>query len=123
MADAADQLEHRLARLKEAVPGVRNVLLASSDGYPRAAVLDGLEPASTAALVASACKLGERLAGLTGEGGLRELVVRAAEGYVVMYTVGENGVLTVLTAPSANLARLHLEARDHLDELARLLAA
>src|SRR5690349_20297002 len=112
MPDPVDQIEHRLVRLREAVPGVRGILVASGDGYPIASLLDGLSPASTAALVASTCKLGERLAGLTGDGGLRELVVRAAEGYVVVYTVGDQGVLTVITTPSANLARLHLEARD-----------
>jgi uncharacterized protein len=117
-----DALATALSDLSAAVPGVRGVLLASTDGYPIAEQLPDHSAAATAAIVASTCKLGERLADLTGDGGMREIVVRGADGYVVVYTIGDLGVLTVLTQPSANLARLHLQARDLLSHLEEHLA-
>lgn len=107
-----------LASLLADLPGLRGALLASVDGRPVAARLDDLDPGATAAVVASSCALGERLADLAGEGAMEEIVVRAADGYVVIYAVGGWGVLTVLTQPSVNLARLHLAAREVVPRLA-----
>ena len=109
--------------LLDSVPGLRGALVASVDGRAVAARLDDLDPSSTAAIVASSCALGERLADLAGEGGMEEIVVRAVDGYVVIYSVADWAVLTVLTRPSANLARLHLAARDVLPHLAELRQA
>ena len=68
--------------------------------------------------MASSCGLGERLAELTGDGAMKEIVVRRADGYVVISRVGTEGVLTVLTSAAANLALLNLEARETIVRLA-----
>lgn len=106
-----------LVQLGSTVPGVRGSILASIDGYPIAHRLDGREPGSTAAIIASSCALGLRLAELTGDGAMKEIVVHAESGYLVIYAVGPLGVLTVLTTPAANLALLHLKARDLIPHL------
>jgi predicted regulator of Ras-like GTPase activity (Roadblock/LC7/MglB family) len=105
------------------VAGVRGVLLASVDGRPVAAVLPDHDERSTAAIVAASLGLGSRLADLAGDGPLEEIVVRSASGYVVVYAVGDRGVLTVLTAQSTNLALLHLRARDTIPVLEDVIAA
>jgi uncharacterized protein len=105
------------------VAGIRGVLLASVDGHPIAAVLPSHDERSTAAIVAASLGLGSRLADLSGEGALEEIVVRSASGYVVVYAVGTLGVLTVLTVQSANLALLHLRARDTIPVLDDVLRA
>jgi predicted regulator of Ras-like GTPase activity (Roadblock/LC7/MglB family) len=109
--DQADA-EAALRSLARSMPNIRGALLASLDGYPLAHHLPDRDPASTAAIVASSCGLGERLAELTGDGSMREIVVNSDDGYVVIYRVGDIGVLTVLTAPAVNLAMLKLKARD-----------
>ena len=113
----------RLVELLHDVPGIRGALVASVDGYPLAHHLPGHDAGSTAAIVASSCGLGQQLASLVGDGTMREIVVHSDQGYVVIYTVGDRGVLTVLTQPSANLARLHLRARDLVAVLADELLA
>lgn len=111
-----------LERLVNSMKGLRGALVASVDGHPVAAVLRDHDIGSTAAIVASSRGLGERLADLSGEGRLQEIVVRSSAGYVVIYTAGDRGVLTVLTESAANLAMLHLRARDAAAELSRILA-
>lgn len=124
-AALADELAayDSLARLRTTVPGVRGALVASVDGRPYAAYLPDHDEESTAAIVAASLGLGHRLADLTGEGDVSEIVVRSSSGYVVIYAVGERGVLTVLTTPAANLALLHLTARDVAASIAGPLAA
>ena len=115
--------ERVLEDLVRSMRGLRGALLASVDGRPIAAVMDGHDVASTAAIIASSRGLGERLAELSGEAALQEIVVRSTAGYVVIYTAGPRGVLTVLTDGATNLALLHLRARDLLDDLAAVVDA
>lgn len=110
-----------LERLQVAVAGIRGVLVASVDGRPLAAVLPQHDQDSTAAIVAASLALSHRLADLTGHGDLQELVVRSASGYVVVYALGDRGVLTVLTTRSSNLALVHLKAREAVGELAHTI--
>lgn len=118
-APAPDRAAQAVLRtLVDGLPGVRGALVASVDGRPVAAVLPEHDAASTAAIVAASLGLGTRLADLAGDGSLQEIVVRSGSGYVVIYAVAERGVLTVLTSASANLALLHLRARDARADLA-----
>lgn len=119
----ADLAHAELLRLRDTVGGVRGALVASVDGRPFAAVLPEHDEDATAAIVAASLGLGRRLADLSGEGEMQEIVVRSQSGYVVIYAVGTRGVLTVLTTRSANLALLHLTARDVATALAQPLAA
>lgn len=116
-----EQAQARLQELVSAVRGVRGALVATVDGHAVAAVLRDASAGSTAAIIASSRGLGERLAELCGDGHLEEIVVRSSAGYVVVYTAGSRGVLTVLTDRAANLAMLHLRARDVADAMAALL--
>lgn len=109
--------ERTLAALVTSMPFIRGALLASLDGYPLAHHLPDRDPASTAAIVASSCGLGQRLAELTGDGSMKEIQVHSEDGYVVIYRVGTTGVLTVLTSPAVNLAMLKLKARDAIPRL------
>lgn len=111
-----------LRSLVDGLPGVRGALVASVDGRPAAAVLPEHDAGSTAAIVAASLGLGSRLADLAGDGSLQEIVVRSGSGYVVIYAVGERGVLTVLASASVNLALLHLRARDTRADLVEPLA-
>lgn len=106
-----------LTTLVASVAHLRGALVASLDGYPIADHLTDRDPSSTAAIVASSCGLGERLAELTGEGAMKEIVVQSEDGYVIIYRIGDDGVLTILTSPAANLAMVKLKARDTIETL------
>lgn len=117
--EAQDRARSILTNLTFNVNAVTGALLASLDGRALAAKLTEHGHRQTAAIVASSLGLGERLAELTGTGGLEEIVVRSGSGYVVIYSVQDRGALIVLTRPSVNLALLHLKARDVVEPLAR----
>ena len=109
--------ERLLRGVVDNVPNASGALLASADGHPVAFYLTDHEPGSTAAIAASSLGLGQRLVELVGNRDLDEIVVRSADGYVVIYSLGSLGAITVLTRPSVNLAMLHLRARDLRREL------
>ncbi len=117
-----DRLQKLVSGLTNSVPNLNGALFASPDGHPLAASLVDHDPRSTAAIVASSRGLGDRLVELAGAGELDEIVVRSSSGYVVIYSVGNQGALTVLARPSVNLALLHLKARDVTDQLLVLVA-
>ncbi len=98
-------------------PGAYSALLCSNDGRSIAHVGEQPMVEAMAAITASAAQLGRRLADVLGDAQLDELTVRSGDGYVILYTVGERCVLTVMTAPDANLALTHLVVRDLVPHL------
>ncbi|MFY1687205.1 roadblock/LC7 domain-containing protein [Plantactinospora sp. WMMB782] len=108
-----------LHRLRRAVPEISGALLAAVDGLLIAGDLPGTDPHHVAALSAANLGIGDRFAQLVGDGPLRESVVRGADGCVVVYPAGENGILTVVH-PDTDLARLHAEARQAAQRLGAL---
>ncbi len=118
----SQELNSLVAKLATGVPNVRGALLASPDGHPIASALTDHDPRSTAAIIASSRGLGDRLVELAGTGELDEIVVRSSSGYVVIYSVGGHGALTVLARPSINLALLHLKARDIIAQMTAIAA-
>ena len=112
-----------LTAFARSLNGVDGALLASLDGRALAAQLPSHGHRQTAAIVASSLGLGSRLAELTGDGELHEIVVRSGTGYVVIYAVADNGALIVLTKPSVNLALLHVKSRGAVQQLGALVPA
>lgn len=110
------RMQRMVRGIRHSLPGVTGALLASLDGRPLASDLEEGDE-RVAAIIASSLGLGVRLAELTGDGPMSEIVVRSTTGYVVVYRVGSLGALVVMTQPSANLALLHLKARSVTEEL------
>lgn len=103
------------------VPHISGALVSSADGLPVASALSHHQPQPTAAVAASSLALGQRLVELLGNRPLDEFVVRSADGFVVIYSLGSDGSLTVLARPEANLGLLHIQARRVLSELAAIV--
>lgn len=121
MSTVERQAHGSLVALLTSVPHLTGAVLATVDGRVVASVLDDHDPDATAAIVASAKGLADRLAEFAGKGTLQELVVRSSSGYIVIYAVGDRGVLTVFTKAAGNLALLHLRARDTTTDLSATL--
>jgi len=49
------------------------------------------------------------------------VVVRGQNGYMVVYSAGEKGVLAVAAPMGANLGLIHLEARGAAQKIAQIL--
>ncbi|MEM9611284.1 MAG: roadblock/LC7 domain-containing protein [Actinomycetota bacterium] len=116
-ADALTMLEQRFTAFRDEAPNIHGALLATADGHPILSSLTEVDAAATAAMVAATIGIGSRLAGVLGSNELEEVSVRTPNGYLAIFDAGEATVLTVLTGPQANLARINSFAKLHLDLL------
>lgn len=119
--DLTVELKVLVKELLQSLPGLRGAMVASLDGLALVAELGDLEEGAAAAVIASSCALGSRLIELAGDGGLRELVANGEDGYVVLYSVGQFGVLAVIAPQTVNLARLNLNARQMVPRMQPLV--
>jgi predicted regulator of Ras-like GTPase activity (Roadblock/LC7/MglB family) len=108
---ARHHIQDALADLRGTVSDVLGAIIASVDGLPMAHDVRTGDPASIAAMAATAAGLGKRIVDDFEFGGFAECVVRAEGGYFVVYSAGRTAVLAVMASEGANLGRVHLAAR------------
>ncbi len=117
-----EALQQSLVALRTAIPEVRGVLIASTDGLPMAQNLSGSEdPNRVAAMAATALGLGKRIADTLNAGTLAETSVSGSNGQIFLYAAGGKGVLVVVAPANANVGLIHLEARDAARGIAAIL--
>jgi predicted regulator of Ras-like GTPase activity (Roadblock/LC7/MglB family) len=80
-----------------------------------------VEEDRVAAMSAAMLSLGERIATELGRGTLDQVYIKGAGGFVVLMSVGEEAVLTVLAREQAKLGLLFLDMRRATQDLATLL--
>ncbi|MEU8791265.1 roadblock/LC7 domain-containing protein [Streptomyces sp. NPDC048643] len=120
---AEPEVLDELHRLRARVPQLTGALAASADGLVLAHDTPGVEPDGLAALTAAALGVAIRMAEATGQGDLRELLVRGVNGYVATYAAGGSAVLTLLAQDRVNVGRLHLEGRRSGTRIGELVDA
>lgn len=115
------ELQEVIRQLRQAVPEITGVMVASTDGLSLASDLPEAEAARAAAMAATALGLGKRIAQTSNLGGLEEVVVRGQSGYMVVYSAGDKGVLAVAAPAGANLGLIRLEAQGAAQRIAQVL--
>ncbi len=117
-----EALQAIIRDLRQAVPDIVGVMVATTDGLSLATDMPESEAARAAAMAATALGLGKRIAQTSALGGLEEVVVRGKEGYLIIYAAGDRGVVAVSAPVGANLGLIHLEARQTASRITRALA-
>ncbi len=116
-----DEILKNLEGLRNAVPELSGVLLASNEGLPIAhAFTNGDDPKRVAAMAAAASGMGRRLTDSLKSGPLTEVCVTGEGGQVFLYTAGSKAVLAVLGPSNVNAGLIHLEARTTAAEIGKL---
>lgn len=116
-----DVLKTHLETLRNAIPELRGVLLASNEGLPVAHSLsNGTDPNRVAAMAAAATNLGRRISESLATGPLSEISVRGEEGMLFVYLAGPKAVLAVMGPMGSNAGLIHLEARVTAKEIGDL---
>ncbi len=112
----------RLRDLQVSSPDVEASAVVSVDGLTMASSLPReVEEDRVSAMSAAMLSLGERIASELGRGTLEQVNIKGQEGYVVLMSVGEEAVLTVLAREQVKLGLLLLDMRRARDDLARLI--
>jgi predicted regulator of Ras-like GTPase activity (Roadblock/LC7/MglB family) len=117
-----DQMVQRLRDLQANTPEVEASAVVSVDGLIMASSLPaGVEDDRVSAMSAAMLSLGERIAQELGRGMLQQVYVHGNTGYVLLLSVGNEAVLTVLAREQAKLGLVFLEARRAATDLAHLV--
>ena len=119
---AHESMVDRLHDLLGRTPDVEASAVVSVDGLTIAAVLPAsVEEDRVAAMSAAMLSLGERIAGELGRGSLDEVYIHGDEGYVLLTSIGNGAVLTVLARKHAKLGLVFLEMRRAAEDLEKLV--
>jgi predicted regulator of Ras-like GTPase activity (Roadblock/LC7/MglB family) len=117
-----EQLVNCLKDLQVSTPDIESAAVVSVDGLIMASSLPtGVEEDRVAAMSAAMLSLGERIATELGRGMLDQVYIRGGNGYVVLMSIGEEAVLTVLARQQAKLGLLFLDMKRTTQELSRIV--
>ncbi len=117
-----DRLTEALYTLQAGAGEIEASAIVSVDGLIIASALPaGSEEDRVSAMSAAMLSLGERIAIELGRGNLDQVYIKGDQGYVILMSVGEEAVLTVLAYPNAKLGLIFLVMRRALETLKDLL--
>jgi hypothetical protein len=117
-----EEIQRRLEELRDAVPELKGVLLASTEGLPVAhSFANSGDAQRVAAMAASASALGRRVSETLGVGTLAEVCVSGSDGHMFVYLAGARAVLAVLGPADSNAGLIHIEARSAAQGIGQLL--
>src|SRR5258707_5193375 len=92
-----DALKNHLESLRNSIPELRGVLLASNEGLPVAHSLsNGTDPNRVAAMAAAASGLGRRISESMATGVLSEVSIHGGDGVLFLYSAGAHAVFAVM---------------------------
>jgi predicted regulator of Ras-like GTPase activity (Roadblock/LC7/MglB family) len=112
----------RLRDLQASTPDIQASAIVSVDGLIMASALPAnVEEDRVSAMSAAMLSLGERIASELGRGVLNQVYVRGNHGYVLLASVGEEAVLTVLAREGAKLGLIFLDMRRAAEDLTDFL--
>jgi len=111
-----------LKDLQVSSPDIEASAVVSVDGLTMASSLPAeVEEDRVSAMSAAMLSLGERIAGELGRGTLDQVYIRGQGGFVILMSVGEEAVLTVLARSQAKLGLLFLDMKRAAEELTRIV--
>lgn len=117
-----EQMTERLRDLQVSSPDVEAAAIISVDGLSMASAMPGdIEEDRVAAMSAAMLSLGERIAGELGRGKLDQVYIKGTQGYVILMSVGEEAVLTVLARKDAKLGLIFLDMGRAVEDFEKLI--
>jgi predicted regulator of Ras-like GTPase activity (Roadblock/LC7/MglB family) len=118
----SELMVERLRDLQASTPDIQASAIVSVDGLIMASALPAnVEEDRVSAMSAAMLSLGERIASELGRGVLNQVYVRGNHGYVLLASVGEEAVLTVLAREGAKLGLIFLDMRRAAEDLTAFL--
>ena len=117
-----EQLVERLRDLQASSGDVEAAAIVSVDGLSIASSMPGgIEEDRVSAMSAAMLSLGERISNELGRGVLQQVYVKGENGYVILTSVGEEAVLTVMARREAKLGLIYLDIGRTVQDLEALV--
>ena len=117
-----ERMVGELRDLQINTPDIEASAVVSVDGLIMASALPaGMDEDRVSAMSAAMLSLGERIAGELGRGYLDQVYIKGENGFVILMSVGEEAVLTVLAQKDAKLGLIFLDMRRAVEELNRIV--
>ncbi|HEX9014099.1 MAG TPA: roadblock/LC7 domain-containing protein [Anaerolineaceae bacterium] len=112
----------RLRELQTSSPDIEASAVVSTDGLTIASALpQSVEEDRVSAMSAAMLSLGEHIATELGRGSLAQVYIRGEKGFVVLMSIGDEAVLTVLAREQAKLGLLFLDMRRAAEDLKKMI--
>ncbi len=123
MATSRTQLMvDRLNQMQASSPDIEASAVVSVDGLTIASALPhGIEEDRVSAMSAAMLSLGERISGELGRGTLEQIYIKGDQGSVMLMSVGNDAVLTVMAREQAKLGLILLDIRRAVEDLSKLI--
>ena len=122
MKSRTEQIMARLRDLRVSSSDIEASAVVSVDGLIMASDLPSdVEEDRVSAMSAAMLSLGDRIASELGRGALDQVYIRGTYGYVILMSVGEEAVLTVLARQDAKLGLVFLDMRRAAADLSVLV--
>ena len=116
------KLVDRLRDMQASSPDIEGSAIVSVDGLSIASALhQEIEEDRVSAMSAAMLSLGERIASELGRGVLDQVYIKGNNGYVILMSVGEEAVLTVMARKEAKLGLILLDMRRAVEDLTGLI--
>ena len=117
-----EQLMDSLRDLQASSGDVEAAAIVSVDGLSMASMLQpGIEEDRVSAMSAAMLSLGERIASELDRGELDQVNVKGENGYVILTSIGEEAVLTVIARKDAKLGLILLDVTRAVDALEEIV--
>ncbi len=122
MRSRAEMMVDRLRDLQAGTPNIEASAVVSVDGLIIASSLPAdVDEDRISAMSAAMLSLGERIADELRRGTLEKVYIEGNNGFIVLMSVGEDAVLTVLARKEARLGLIIHDMKRAVEDLTRLL--
>jgi predicted regulator of Ras-like GTPase activity (Roadblock/LC7/MglB family) len=117
-----EQMVDELRNLQFNSSDIEASAVVSVDGLIMASALpSGIEEDRVSAMSAAMLSLGDRIAGELGRGLLEQVFIKGESGFVILMSIGEDAVLTVLARSQAKLGLIFLDMRRAVQALDQIV--
>ncbi|MES9994228.1 MAG: roadblock/LC7 domain-containing protein [Candidatus Thiodiazotropha sp.] len=111
-----------IQQLRENLPDVTGVMIASADGLSIGTDFTEDEAARIAAMGASAVGLGSRITKSADLGDMHDLVIEGSSETLIIYMIGSAAILALRAPRRANLGLIRLEGPKAVDKIEALVS-
>ena len=118
----AEVLTSILSELNGTSADIEASAVISTDGLVMTALLpSGMDEDRVGAMSAAMLSLGDRTAKELARGELEQVLIRGAQGYILMTHAGAEAVLTVVTKPNAKLGLIFLDVKRAAEAVTKII--